>query len=323
MSDLRDNLPPLPEFSRLSDRVHRVLGLNPSAFTLQGTNTYLVGRGNRKILIDCGQGEASYVSLLQDSLKQISPDAYISDILLTHCHFDHWGGLPDIYAVDDSIPVHKFPHESGSFEDTHFMDDFPSYVQLHDLHDGQLFEIDAETTLRVVHTPGHTSDHCTFYLEEEESLFTGDCILGHGTVTFDSLQVYLAGLRRLQTLEPQQLYPGHGDIVEDGMAKIEEYLEFRYQRENEILQLILSDRTKAWTPLEIGTILRQKKPGNLQAAYLRGIALHLMKLENEGKIQMTEQIEVDQPDHTRIHMFDLIELLNKEWRYVESGRSRL
>ena len=145
-------------------------------------------------MIDCGQGEASYVPLLQDSLKQISPDAYISDILLTHCHFDHWGGLPDIYAVDDSIPVHKFPHEAGSFEDTHFMDDFPSYIQLHNLHDGQIFEIDTETTLRVVHTPGHTSDHCTFYLEEEESLFTGDCILGHGTVTFDSLQVYLAGI---------------------------------------------------------------------------------------------------------------------------------
>ncbi|KAI8150161.1 beta-lactamase-like protein [Fennellomyces sp. T-0311] len=322
MPDIRNNLAPLPVFAQLSDRVWRVLGLNPGPFTLQGTNTYLVGSGNRKVLIDAGQGDERYVPLLQESLKLISPEAYISDVILTHCHMDHWGGLKDIYAIDDSIPVYKYPVVPGSYEDLHFMDDFPSYIPIQPLFDGQIFEVDEETTLRVIHTPGHTNDHCSFYLEEEESMFTGDCILGHGTVMFDNLIEYIDGLKKLQALRPQQLYPGHGPVVEDGMAKIQEYLEFRYQREHEILQLIQSDRNKAWTPLEIGTQLREDKGGNLQAAYLRGIALHVLKLEEDGKVEMLEQLEV-QGDQKVIHMFDLIELLNKEWRYVESTRSRL
>lgn len=59
-------------------------------FVLTGTNTYLIGLGPRKILLDSGEGELGYLPLLQQSLKSISPDAFISDILISHCHHDHW-----------------------------------------------------------------------------------------------------------------------------------------------------------------------------------------------------------------------------------------
>ncbi|CDS10129.1 hypothetical protein LRAMOSA02806 [Lichtheimia ramosa] len=315
----RDNLPPLPEFSQLSDRVWRVLGLNPSPFTLQGTNTYLVGRGDRKILIDCGQGMPAYVPLLQQSLESISPHAYISDVLLTHSHMDHWGGLEYLLeACDGQITVHKYPLHPESYEQTVFMQGFPCTPQ--DLRDGQVFQVDDETTLHVVHTPGHTSDHCCFWLEEENAMFAGDCVLGHGTVTFDDLTTYLQTLDRLLAFEPHHLYPGHGPVVEDGVAKIHEYIDFRRQRENEILDLILSDRSKPWTPLEIGSILRDKKPGDLQPAYLRGIALHVMKLESDGKLKSAMHNGPASGPLSAIRFDDLAEILKKEWFFIDNSR---
>ncbi|ORX57649.1 beta-lactamase-like protein, partial [Hesseltinella vesiculosa] len=169
-----------------------------------GTNTYLVGKGNRKILIDAGEGEDGYLSLLKESLKSISPDAYISDILITHCHHDHWRGVPDILSseLNDSvlpIRVHKFPLDKSGQDHHNHMDFFPRNIELEDLHDHQVFYLDNDieleeqsdnlttTTLHVMHTPGHAEDHCCFWLEEEKVVFTGDCVLGHGYVVFNEL----------------------------------------------------------------------------------------------------------------------------------------
>ncbi|KAI9315746.1 beta-lactamase-like protein [Dichotomocladium elegans] len=314
----RNQLAPLPAFAKLSDRVWRVLGLNPSSFTLQGTNTYLVGSGNRKILIDCGQGMLEYGPLLQRSLLSISPDAYISDVILTHCHVDHWGGLDDLLAMDAGIRVHKYPLDPASYDHQHFMDGFP--VPAHYLlQDGQAIRIDDDTTLLVIHTPGHTADHCSFWLEEESAIFTGDCVLGYGTVTFSDLQTYLDTLYRLLDFQPQRLYPGHGPVVESGVTKIQEYITYREQRENEILVLMASDRSKPWTPVEIGTLLRDDKPGELQPAYLRGIALHLIKLERDGKLRGRidrSRSESDQNDQYE----NVYTLLNKEFFFISSSR---
>ena len=73
-------------------------------------------------------------------------------------------------------------------------------------------------------TPGHTSDHTSFYFKEENALFSGDCILGQGSTVFESLKDYMESLQRLKALAPSKIYPGHGPVVENGMEKIEEYI---------------------------------------------------------------------------------------------------
>ncbi|KAG0167885.1 Beta-lactamase-like protein 2 [Apophysomyces sp. BC1034] len=304
---MSNKLPTLPNFTRLSERVWRVLGLNPGLWTLQGTNTYLVGLGPQKILIDCGEGEPAYLPLLLQSLQQISPDAYISDIIITHCHVDHWRGLKDILPVFENARVHKYPLPPGCNDEEHHMLGFP-IIQVHPLHDNQLFKL-PDTTLRVIHTPGHAKDHCSFWLEEESVLFTADCVLGHGSAVFDDLHEYMMTLRKLISLNPIRLYPGHGPVVEEGAARVKQYIRQREQHEQQIINLMLQDRQKHWTVLEIVENLYENLDNIKHALILRQVGLHMLKLEKDGRAKM-----IDGPfnyDETNI-----FEMIDKSWCYI-------
>ncbi|KAI8060441.1 putative metallo-beta-lactamase domain protein [Gongronella butleri] len=285
----------LPSFAKLSDRVWRVLGLNPGKFTLQGTNTYLLGTGARKLLLDCGEGVPEYLDLLQKSLEEISPKAYISDIIISHMHFDHYGGLDGILALPKfkDIRVHRFvvdpasvAHHATSFH----LENFPKNIDVHPLRDNQVLATDG-ATLRVLHTPGHTQDHCTFWLDEENALFTADCVLGQGTAVFEDLSQYMDGLRKLVSLNPGQLYPGHGPVVQDGTAKITEYITHRDAREKQILDLLSSPKkltphdssVTSFSPMEIVQVLYKNYPESLHIPAAHSVVLHLLKLEKDGK----------------------------------------
>ncbi|VDM74342.1 unnamed protein product [Strongylus vulgaris] len=87
----RDDLTPLDDITQISQTITRVLGQNPGPFTLQGTNTYLIGKGNKKLLIDAGEANnMRYISKIQEALGE----ATIEGIICTHWHYDHTGGCP-------------------------------------------------------------------------------------------------------------------------------------------------------------------------------------------------------------------------------------
>ncbi|KAL0081568.1 beta-lactamase-like protein [Phycomyces blakesleeanus] len=301
-------LVPLPTFGRLSERVWRVLGLNPGKFTLQGTNTYLVGKGPQKILVDSGQGIPKYIDLLEDSLKSISPDAYISDVLLTHGHHDHCGGVNDLLSssINKKHPIrfHKYPLPLGA--DKTSTSDLSSFT-IYPLTNNQIFKAES-ATLKVIHTPGHTKDHCTLWLEEEKSLFSADCALGQGTAVFEDLSEYICGLKYLATLKPIQLYPGHGPVVKDGVKKINELIQHRQERENQIVSLLKSDQTKNWTAFDIVGVLYKDYPESLHLPAVRGILLHLEKLRDENKVKLSNESTSET---------DITKLARNEWVLVK------
>lgn len=141
--------------------------MNPGSHTLQGTNTWLVGNGASKILIDTGEDITSekYVKFLLETVFPLTNTLNISNILLTHGHGDHLGGvqklLQELKKLGKSLPkIHKRQIINGNF---------PSGAYAcENILDGQFFndsERPEEIRLKAVYTPGHTDDHVCFILQ--------------------------------------------------------------------------------------------------------------------------------------------------------------
>ena len=274
MPDILPGAEGFPRTEVLSSRVHRVLGLNPSLFTGPGTNTYLLGvdQGDA-VLIDTGSGLVEYSSLLQEHLAAHG-NPPLRQILLTHVHPDHIGGVESIREFSPKVPVYKHPWPDAD----------SAWPVCESIADGDVFS-GAGYTLRAIHTPGHALDHICFYLEEEKALFTGDVILGVGTTVIPQnggdLGDYLETLRKLLTLDVKRLYPGHGPVIEDGPAKIQEYLSHRLAREAQVLTE-LEGGSK--TVEQVVRSIYREYPEHLYAAAGQSILSHLDKLVREGRV---------------------------------------
>ena len=217
---MTEQLPELPNIQRLSPRVVRVLGGNPGKFTLQGTNTYLVGQGSKRTLIDTGEGRPVWAESLKKALSD--EGASIERIILTHWHPDHVGGVRDALKLcgDAEIFKSQIDTKQGSPAQGIIYAESTQPSQ-QDIENGQVFKAEG-ATLKAFHCPGHTVDHMALVLEEEDAMFTGDNVLGHGTAVFEDLSAYMDSLDRMQHQFAGRAYPGHGAIIEDGKTKIQE-----------------------------------------------------------------------------------------------------
>ncbi|KAH9483637.1 Endoribonuclease LACTB2 [Psilocybe cubensis] len=244
MADLQK----LGDIERLSKHVLRVLGQNPGKFTLQGTNTYVIGSQNPYFLIDTGEGLDSYIPILQsalDSARVLPDQPDVSDIILSHWHHDHIGGLPSVLKLlkqtwKDRFPdrpytpprLHKYPASNtqpGRHTTPHnilpnviadipaeLYTPSPSGTIFHDLSDGQTFVDSSNDSgaplLRVLHTPGHTVDSICLYIPQDRALYTADTVLGHGTAVFEDLATYLASLNKMLHFGSPPASPGEVDL---------------------------------------------------------------------------------------------------------------
>jgi len=265
----------LPEVDVWSGRVAVALGLNPGIFTGPGTNTYLIGSGRRRILLDTGQGVAGYPDVLARAMARAGCDE-IQEIVLTHGHLDHNGGVAQVVDRFGPQRVSKLPWPAF---------DGASPVALTPIGDGDVIRTEG-ATLRAVHTPGHAPDHLCFVLEEERALFSGDNVLGVGTTVIPSdsgdLLDYMRSLERLLALAPARIYPAHGPVIADGPAKLREYIAHRNQRERQILAALAEgDAPIAGIVKRVYTDV----PEVLHRAAAQSVASHLRKLEREGRVR--------------------------------------
>jgi glyoxylase-like metal-dependent hydrolase (beta-lactamase superfamily II) len=240
-------------------RVIRVLAPNPSVFTLEGTNTWVVG-SDPSIVIDPGP-------MIDAHLDEVARTAErVSAVLVTHDHPDH-AEAAVAFARRVRAPVRAWR-----------LDDAER------VRDGQSFA-GGDVELLAMHTPGHSADHVVFVDPRSGALFSGDAVLGRGTSFIDApdgdLTKYLASLHRMLDRHPRTVYPGHGPVVLDAQAKLKEYLDHRAEREEQILEGIADG---ARTVDDLVERIYAEYSADVRELAARSVNAHLAKLETEGRI---------------------------------------
>ena len=200
-------------------RANCVLAPNASAWTLDGTNTWVLREpgGKNAIVVDPGPSIAEHLDAIAEAA-----DFNIATILLTHWHHDHSESAKDfasrmkadVRALDPALQL------GGE-----------------GLKDGDVIAVDG-LEVHVVATPGHTTDSLSFFVPAENAILTGDTVLGRGTTVIDhpdgSLGAYLDSMDRLHRLAEQHeasaIWPGHGPVIENALGALDYYISHRQQR---------------------------------------------------------------------------------------------
>lgn len=162
-------------------------------------------------------------------------------------------------------------------------DALPSNIDIEQLKDEQEISVEG-ATVRIHHTPGHTTDHVVMHFLEENAVFTGDCVLGEGTAVFEDLHSYMHSLQQILDLEPSIVYPGHGNIIGEPREKINFYIEHRMQREQQIMDVLSNNRKQAFGENDLVNMIYIDLNENLIKAAENNVNHHLKKLLKENRV---------------------------------------
>ena len=272
MSDL------VPGVARaISPMVRRIVAPNPGVFTGPGTNTYLVGI-DEVVVVDPGPDLDKDTSHL-DAIVGCGSDR-IRWIVCTHTHPDH---SPATAALKERTGA-----EVLAFTSTDNLEV--------DREIGDGFELEGtEFRLRALHTPGHASNHLCYLLEGEQLLFSGDHIMNGSTVVIGppdgDMAVYLEQLERLKTIRMRAIAPGHGEVIDDPRAKVDEYLTHRRAREAKVVAALGAAGTA--TIDELLPVVYDDVPEERHWIAKSSLWAHLRKLGDDGEASSSDPDDVE------------------------------
>jgi glyoxylase-like metal-dependent hydrolase (beta-lactamase superfamily II) len=299
--------------------VRRVIAENPSKFTYHGTGTYIVGgdhagRGD-VVVIDPGPRLDSH----RDALAAALEGSTVRSILITHCHADH-SPLAAWLAAETGAPTIAFgPHGDDTWD---IGDDPPEVVAAEQreaderraeraadgaepaepvMEESTDREFTPDVTVRTgdevargdgwrmtaLHTPGHTSNHMCFTLEDGTSrtIFTGDHVMGWSTTVVappdGDMTAYIESLRLVAGRGDDLAIPTHGSPIVDPAGFVTELIEHRLRRERQVLDAV---RSGLATIPAIVEALYVDVRRELYKPARRSVLAHLVKLVDDGTV---------------------------------------
>lgn len=276
---------PHAELTRLSPLVRRLVADNPGPFTFTGTATHIVGQG-RVAVIDPGPDDDAHVS----AILRATAGEEVTAILITHTHRDHTGALEGLRSATSAKVLGCAPHSfarplrEGEANPLEASGD-RAYAPDRVLAEGDTVS-GPGWTLESVPTPGHIANHLAFALHEENALFSGDHVMGWSTTIVappeGSMRDYRASLQRLLVRSERRYYPAHGELIEDGPARVAELLRHREGREQQILEAL---RQGAATPQAIVARVYTGLSPALKGAAALSVLAHLEDLIERGLVR--------------------------------------
>jgi ribonuclease/clavin/mitogillin len=294
----------------ITPRVHSIPAPQAAFSGPQAPNVYLVVDGGQGALIDAGYPDEAAVTARLEYIRAISA-LKLSHIIVTHHHIDHCGGAHALrQATGAAICMH--PTEARLLSEWRAAApqdvDIPIEPQTMVerlrawrwataqatadclLQGGDTVQVGG-VTIEAIDTPGHTLGSISLYLRQEGVLFTGDTVLGLGTVAIfpppsGDMALYMQSLQRLQTYDATLLCPGHGPPVRDVARKLQELIDHRRERERQILTAVGQGRGRLETMLaDIYPELDRRLLGMARGQLLA----HLHKLQSEGKVARRDE----------------------------------
>ena len=249
-------------------------------------NVYVLNEG--RTLIDAG----NFFGMLHE-LSQEFDISLLEQLFITHCHFDHVGGMgelfdwcnPKIYAHMDTLPYINFHHVPFM----KIMEKAGRLDQVVMLRGGERIQVGPHL-LEVIPTPGHTKGDVCFYEPQNRILFSGDTlfpssptenILADADKVLGNMAQQVDSLARLVPYQVDFLLPGHGlPAFADGSDHVlNAYLETRKGVEEDPLQpyldaaRMLGEAGRPEKALECYNVALMLDPANLEALVYKGTTL--------------------------------------------------
>ncbi len=267
---------------RLSPRITRVLAHNPSPFTFRGTGVYLVGDAKSVTVIDPGPKDPAHLEALLAAIG----GRRVSHILVTHTHRDHSPAAAPLKAATGARTYGYGPH--GQYDDHVEEGGDRDFVPDVAVRDGDIIE-SGGNRFQCVFTPGHTSNHMCYALDEEKALFTGDHVMGWSTTVVappdGDMGAYMRSLEKLIARRDKILYPTHGSPIVKTEPFLRAYLSHRKMRETQIERAM--QRGHDTVPTLVQTLYAGLAPALHRAATLT-VEAHLKHMIEEGRVAALE-----------------------------------